>query len=202
MATCIWWFIQTLICLLQISDHQPFGLIEEGKTCQVCYYNVVPLFQLQCGHYKYCKGCKEKLLGEYDTFCYICRRKVLFLGNQPTGHMTCRRDSGPSLPGYEAFETIVLGFNFDRGIQGTLSDYEWFFYCWRQDLTSVEHDSQTAWLEPIFQNYSAKLYLQRQTKSIMIHYSRLISTKYKVHSCHRKIIENILITCLFHYIFI
>lgn len=39
-------------------------------------------------------------------------------GTQPTGHMTYGTDSDHSLPGHEDCGTIVIGFNFDRGIQG------------------------------------------------------------------------------------
>ena len=49
----------------------------------------------------------------------MCGEDAIFTGNQPAGHMTHGTDGNHSLPGHEDCGTIVIGFNFDRGIQGT-----------------------------------------------------------------------------------
>ena len=51
--------------------------------------------------------------------CAVCGQDVICEGIQPTGHMTYGTDTDHSLPGHEDCGTIVIGFNFDRGIQGT-----------------------------------------------------------------------------------
>lgn len=67
-----------------------------------------------CGHYV-CKPCKNQIKG----VCVECGQDVICEGNQPTGHMTYGTDADHSLPGHEDCGTIVIRFNFDRGIQGT-----------------------------------------------------------------------------------
>ena len=67
-----------------------------------------------CGHY-FCEPCRNQM----KMVCAVCGQDMICEGNQPTGHITCGADPDHSLPGHEDCGTIVIGFNFDRGIQGT-----------------------------------------------------------------------------------
>ena len=71
------------------------------------------VYLLPCGH-DVCKPCRNKL----KVYCVVCAEYVILQGNQPSGHMNCRYDTDHSLPGHEDCGTIVICFNFDRGIQG------------------------------------------------------------------------------------
>ena len=51
--------------------------------------------------------------------CAVFGQVRICEGTQPAGHMTYGTDADHSLPGHEDCGTIVIGFNFDRGIQGT-----------------------------------------------------------------------------------
>ena len=51
--------------------------------------------------------------------CTVCQQDMICEGPQPAGHMTYGTDTDHSLPGHEDCGTLVIGFNFDRGIQGT-----------------------------------------------------------------------------------
>ena len=88
-------------------------------TCSMCM-NLTkdPVCQVKCGH-SFCKSCMKHFI-EKAIICPVCRKENLFRGNQPVGYMTWRNESFSSLPGYEKFETIVLTFRFDSGIQGII----------------------------------------------------------------------------------
>ena len=88
-------------------------------TCSMCM-NLTkdPVCQVKCGH-SFCKSCMKHFI-EKAIICPVCRKENLFRGNQPVGYMTWRNESFSSLPGYEKFETIVLTFVFDSGIQGII----------------------------------------------------------------------------------
>ena len=54
-----------------------------------------------------------------EMVCAVCLQDMICEGIQPTGHMTYGTDTDHSLRGNDDGGTIVIGFNFDRGIQGT-----------------------------------------------------------------------------------
>lgn len=81
--------------------------------CIECFNHTKDAYVSLCGHH-YCKYCRNK----FKLSCVACGKVLIFQGNQPAGHMTWRTDTEHSLPGHEDCGTIVLGFNFDRGIQG------------------------------------------------------------------------------------
>lgn len=81
--------------------------------CIECFNHTKDAYVSLCGHH-YCKHCRNK----FKLSCVACGKVLIFQGNQPAGHMTWRTDTEHSLPGHEDCGTIVLGFNFDRGIQG------------------------------------------------------------------------------------
>lgn len=85
--------------------------------CSMCMnLNKDPVCPVKCGHY-FCKSCMGCFI-EKTIACPVCKKENVFRGNQPLGYMTWRTESYNSLPGYEEFGTIVLTFNFDKGIQG------------------------------------------------------------------------------------
>lgn len=83
-----------------------------------------PVYRFLCGH-NFCNyriSCVIEKIG----FCPQCSQEKLFPGNQPPGYMTWRIKSIKSLPGYEGCGTIVITFNFQGGIQGSV-DLETFW---------------------------------------------------------------------------
>ena len=74
-----------------------------------------PVYPDNCGHY-FCKACMEWSIKKALN-CPVCTKENIFKGNQPVGNITQRKENS-SLPGYDEFGTIVLTFNFDKGIQG------------------------------------------------------------------------------------
>ncbi|KAJ7374742.1 E3 ubiquitin-protein ligase dtx3l [Desmophyllum pertusum] len=98
------------------TDQQQLSPIHNQTECCRCLnLNKDAVYPSRCGHY-FCKRCRN--IFEKVRICPVCEQVCAFQGNQPTGHMTCRTDSEHSLPGYEDCGTIIIGFNFDRGIQG------------------------------------------------------------------------------------
>lgn len=89
--------------------------------CSMCMnLNKDPVYPVNCGHY-FCKSCTKRFI-EKTMNCPVCKKENnenQFRGNQPIGYMTWRTDSLNSLPGYQKIGTIVLTFNFDKGIQGS-----------------------------------------------------------------------------------
>ena len=82
-----------------------------------------PVYRFLCGH-NFCKyriSCVIEKIG----FCPQCSQEKLFPGNQPPGYMAWRIKSLKSLPDYEGCGTIVITFNFQGGIQGSV-DLETF----------------------------------------------------------------------------
>ena len=90
--------------------------------CSMCMnLNKDPVYPVNCGHY-FCKSCTKRFI-EKTMNCSVCKKENnenQFRGNQPIGYMTWRTDSLNSLPGYQKIGTIVLTFNFDKGIQGII----------------------------------------------------------------------------------
>jgi len=104
-----------------ILGSKPLYEIQTGEvTCSMCM-NLTkdPVCQVKCGH-SFCESCTKHFF-EKTMICPVCKKENLPRGNQPVGYMTRRSEKYSSLPGYEKFGTIVLTFNFDSGIQGTVS---------------------------------------------------------------------------------
>ncbi|XP_078364698.1 E3 ubiquitin-protein ligase TRIM45-like [Oculina patagonica] len=94
------------------DQEQLRAIHDQSECCSCSNENKEAVYPSQCGHH-FCKSCRNKL-----RLCIMCGQDMVIPGNQPAGHVTCRTDLEHSLPGYEDCGTIIIGCNFDKGIQG------------------------------------------------------------------------------------
>ena len=86
--------------------------------CSVCHKATTDQVMSICQH-KYCRGCLAQLL-HTSPCCVVCK-KVLqqVTGNQPDGgKMSHKVHQSSSITGYEKHGTIIITYEFPKGVQG------------------------------------------------------------------------------------